>query len=110
MENTQQYLSCHEEILRLVREMRGAAQSSNWDRLTALQAPYIEQVDRLKCASYSQELSHSERQYRYELLKAILSEDAAVRNLVMPAFARVSELLSSGRRRRDLSHAYSMAD
>lgn len=105
-----QYLACHEEILRLACQMHRAAQRSDWDRVTELQAPYVHEVDRLKDSKENLELSDSEREYRYKILSAILTEDAAIRNLLMPAFARVGEMLNSSRRRKELVHAYRMAD
>jgi len=108
--DSRQYLACHQEILRLACQMHRAALQSDWDLLTELQAPYIREVERLKGDKANVQLSASEREYRYEMLKAILSEDAAIRNLLMPAFERVSAMLINGRRRQGLARAYCTAD
>ena len=107
---SRQYLACHEEILRLVRAMHDAARQGDWIKLSELQVRYIGQVDLLKAAGDSPDLSAGERAHRYEILQAILFEDAAIRNLVAPAFARISSLLDSGRRQQALAHAYRAAE
>lgn len=104
--DSQAFLACHEEILRLARLMRGAAQRSDWNALTDLQKQYVRHVDMLRQYSASQTLSASERAYRYDLLKAILSEDAAIRNLIAPEYERIGNLLNNTRRQQGLVNAY----
>ncbi|WP_020205897.1 MULTISPECIES: flagellar protein FliT [Cupriavidus] len=99
-------IACYEALLVLSGQMCEAARAGDWDALSALQARYVAQVNVLRNNDDVVLLSPQERRYRYQMLETILSQDAAIRNLVMPQIERLGHLLNNSRRRQELHHAY----
>lgn len=99
-------IACYEELLGLSGQMCEAARASDWDSLSALQTRYVAQVNVLRNNDDVALLSPEERRYRYQMLESILSQDAAIRNLVMPQLERLGNLLNHSRRRMELHHTY----
>ncbi len=99
-------ITCYEELLRLSSLMCEAARSGNWDTLCVLQSGYVTQVGTLKSIDDVALLTAEERRYRYRMLETILSQDAAIRNLVTPKMEELGYLLNNSRRRQELHHTY----
>ncbi|WP_427307946.1 flagellar protein FliT [Cupriavidus sp. H39] len=107
LQQSNRLIACYEALLRLSARMCEAAQRQDWDGLATLQASYVAEVNVLKSLQDdAATLTDEERRYRYQMLETILSQDAAIRNLVMPQLARLAELINSSRRRQGLHHAY----
>ncbi len=100
-------IACYEELLRLSGLMCEAARAGQWETLGALQTGYVAQVNTLKIIDDVASLTADERRYRYGMLETILSQDAAIRNLVTPKLEELGQLLNNSRRRQDLHQAYS---
>jgi len=103
------FLARHETVLRLMREMHGAARRGDWEHVSVLQAPYAEQVERLRAQGDGPLLTAHERALRLSLLRAIVAEDAAIRALLEPAVAEVRGRLDNGRRQQALVQTYGAA-
>lgn len=101
-----QIIACYEELLRLSGLMCEAARAGQWDTLCTLQTGYVAQVHTLKSIDHVASLTAEERRYRYRMLETILSQDAAIRNLVTPRMEELGYLLNNSRRRQELHHTY----
>ncbi|MCP3018877.1 flagellar protein FliT [Cupriavidus basilensis] len=106
LQQKKQIIACYEELMRLSGLMCEAARAGRWDTLCALQTAYVAQVNTLKSIDDVASLSAEERRYRYRMLETILSQDAAIRNLVTPKMEELGYLLNNSRRRQELHHAY----
>ena len=74
--------------------MLSAARKSLWADLIGLEEEYRQLVDGLKEAEVGIRLSAAERARKYDLIRRILADDAAIRDLASPRMARLSALFS----------------
>lgn len=102
-------LTCYVELEALAKRMLGAAQAGRMDDVYALQESYLARVEHLKTLDHDTPASVDERDRRRDHLERILACDAAIRDLLMPEWNRLSDLLRNSRRQRDLHQAYQPA-
>lgn len=89
-----EYFARYEAIAAVSARMLGAARGALWAEVMDLEAEYRQLVDGLKDAEVGVLLSAAERTRKYELIRRILSDDAAIRDLASPRMARLSALFS----------------
>ena len=106
MTNNAEYFARYEAIAAISSCMLAAAQRSLWNELEHLQDEYRFLVDALKEAEFDVQLNDAERLRKYELLRRILADDAAIRELASPRLAKLSTLFASGRPARVLKELY----
>lgn len=92
------YFACYEAIAAVSALMLRAARGADWDSLAGLQDQYRLLVEELKDADHGVRLSADERARKYQLIRQILADDAAVRDLATPELARLSALFSGTER------------
>lgn len=102
-------LSCYAELEAIGGHMLRAAQAGRLDDVYTLQQSYLECVDQLKTFNHDAPISADERNRRRDHLERILSCDAAIRELLVPEWTRLGDLLRSSHRQRDLHKAYQPA-
>lgn len=88
------YFAGYEAIAAVSALMLRAARGADWDELSGLQERYRLLVDELKDADHGVQLSTEERARKYQLIRQILADDAAIRDLSSPALAHLSALFS----------------
>jgi flagellar protein FliT len=71
-----------------------AAREGEWSELKAMQSAYRELVDQLKETNAGSDLDESARARKLDLVKKILADDAAIRDLSSPSLARLSALFT----------------
>ncbi len=94
MSSKADYFARYEAIAAISGQMLTAAQRALWSELIDLQEEYRQLVDLLKHAEGVVRLSDAERARKYELIRQILADDAAIRDLASPRMARLSALFS----------------
>ena len=97
MKTTQEYFTHYEEIAELSARMLAAARSGDWGELKIMQGEYRELVDGLREVDAGSELDDSARARKLELVRRILADDAAIRDLSAPSLARLSALFTVNR-------------
>lgn len=97
MTNTQEYFAHYEAIAELSARMLAAARSGEWGELKTMQGMYRELIDGLREVDASSELDDTARARKLELVRRILADDAAIRDLSAPSLARLSALFSVNR-------------
>ncbi|CDY78188.1 Flagellar biosynthesis protein FliT [Caballeronia glathei] len=102
MNTNQEYFAHYEAIATLSGQMLAAARSGEWGELKAMQGAYRELVDRLKEVDAGSELDDTARARKLDLVKKILADDAAIRDLTAPSLARLSALFTVNRPARVL--------
>jgi flagellar protein FliT len=106
MESAEQLFGRYEAIAKVVAQMLGAAREDKWTVLIELQKKYSELVDSLRPIDATFELDEHQRARKHDLIRRILSDDAAIRDLATPRLARLSALLASSRHTRALNEMY----
>jgi len=99
-------LDQYRAVLRAVENMHDEARQQNWIAMEQCAHRYRASVDVLRDHPGYASLDATANDERRMLLAAILRHDAAVRDLISPAQARVGALLTSLRRQSKLLHSY----
>lgn len=92
MTSKAEYFARYEAIAAVSAQMLCAARNSHWNDLIGLQEEYSLLIEALKAAESSARLTVSERARKYDLIRQILADDAAIRDLADPVMARLSAL------------------
>jgi flagellar protein FliT len=105
MTSNEEYFARYEAIAAISSRMLTAAQEALWNDLVPLQDEYRRLVDALKAAESGVALSDTERARKFDLIRQILADDAAIRDLANPRMAKLSALFA-GRPARVLKELY----
>lgn len=106
MTHDQTQLQTYESISLLSTQMLEAARRSDWGRLTSLERDCSHLVDQLRRTEGGLAADDARRARKVEIIKKVLAEDAAIRDLVEPWMAELQALIGSTGRRRQLQQAY----
>jgi flagellar protein FliT len=106
MENSQNTLRYYESIKRTTGEMLSAAQRGDWDNLLRNEARCHELIGQLKAHVKAHPLSGTERQQKIAIIRQVLADDAAIRNLLDPWLAKVGTLLQTNAAAKKAGQAY----
>jgi len=105
MTSNKEYFARYEAIAEISSRMLTAAREALWNDLVPLQDEYRVLVDALKDAESGVKLSDTERVRKFDLIRQILADDAAIRDLANPRMANLSALFA-GRPARVLKELY----
>jgi flagellar protein FliT len=105
MTSNAEYFARYEAIAAISCSMLIAARRARWSDLVHLQEEYRHQVEALKDADSGVKLDDAERLRKYALIRQILADDAAIRDLANPGMANLSALFA-GRPGRVLKEMY----
>jgi flagellar protein FliT len=97
MNSKADYLAHYEAIAVISARMLAAARSALWSELLELQEEYRVLVDMLCEIGPRFALDAHERMRKYDLIRQILADDAAIRDLANPGVARLSAFFSARR-------------
>jgi flagellar protein FliT len=97
MNATAEYLAHYEAIAAVSARMLAAARKALWNDLIELQEEYRALVDMLREMDAGAPLSENERGRKFDLIRQILADDAAIRDLANPSVARLSVFFSARR-------------
>lgn len=97
MNSKADYFARYEAIAVVSSRMLLAARRALWTELTELQEEYRALIDALRDVDAGVALDEQERLRKYDLIRQILADDAAIRDLVNPSVARLSAFLSARR-------------
>ncbi|AOK28179.1 flagellar biosynthesis protein FliT [Burkholderia singularis] len=97
MSRKDEYFARYEAIVDVSGRMLVAARDAAWHSLSGLQAEYLRLVDGLRQAEEGVLLDDAERRRKFELIRRILADDAAIRDLAAPEVARLAMLIHASR-------------
>jgi flagellar protein FliT len=100
------YIAHYEAIAAISARMLLAARKALWSEMIELQEEYRSLVDMLLDIDESVSLDENERIRKYDLIRQILADDAAIRDLANPSVARLSAFLSARRPVRVLNELF----
>ncbi len=95
MTSNAEYFARYEAIAAISDRMLMAAREALWNDIVGLQEEYRRLVDGLKHAEDGVKLDDTERARKYELIRRILADDAAIRDLANPRMAKLSALFAA---------------
>lgn len=104
--NEQDVIVAYERILGYTSQMLEAARASDWDRLVALEQDCKKLVERLIADNTGQPLNSEFQQRKTEIIRKVLADDAAIRNITQPWMAQLQNILGSAGREQRLHRAY----
>ncbi|RFU43697.1 flagellar protein FliT [Paraburkholderia sp. DHOC27] len=105
MTSNTEYFARYEAIAAISARMLTTARRALWNDLVLLQEEYRHLVDALKEAETGVRLNERERARKFDLIRQILADDAAIRDLANPRMATLSALFA-GRQARVLKELY----
>lgn len=103
-------IQTYEAILEVTARMLDAARNSDWDLLVEREHECRALVDKLVAARVEVELDDDARKRKAEIIRKVLSDDAAIRDLTQPWLARLQHMMTSAGRERQLHAAYGRPD
>jgi flagellar protein FliT len=99
-------LTVYESVADLTGQMLAAADSSDWERLVALEQQCSARVSTLRASEAGQPLTATARQRKVALIKKVLADDRRIRDLTEPWMAQLSKLINNNGTQRRLANAY----
>ena len=107
MSSKADYFARYEAIAAVSSRMLSAARHALWNDLMELREEYRALVDALRDVDAGLSLDEHDRMRKYDLIRQILADDAAIRDLLNPSVARLSVFFSARRPAHVLKELFS---
>ena len=104
--DTQRLLSTYQSLARTTGDMLDAARSGDWDKLVDLEKHCAELVTRMSALEADDPLSEAVRSHKSQMLRQVLSDDAAIRNITEPWLQQLGTMLGANRHEQRLLRSY----
>lgn len=101
------HLSLCESVARATGRMLEAARAGDWDALVVAEQACAILVDRLRSGGEAPPLDAAQANRKEALIRQMLADDAAIRDITQPELARLATLISASARESRLARAYS---
>jgi flagellar protein FliT len=103
---TQHLLRTYDQLSNTTANMLSAARTGDWDRLVRLEKDCSKLIAHLSTIERDDPLPTDLRARKAALIRKVLADDAAIRNITEPWVARLGAALGANRRERKLLDAY----
>jgi flagellar protein FliT len=103
---TEQLLETYDRLLSTTAHMLSAAQAGDWQRLVSLENDCSELVACLSRLENDDPLPEGLRVRKAAMIRKVLADDAAIRDITEPWLARLGTMLSANRREQQLLRSY----
>ncbi|WP_124951217.1 flagellar protein FliT [Sulfuriferula thiophila] len=104
--NSEEVISLYEAVAVITKQMLTAARQGEWEQLTALESNCAGHIHTLQMGEAPVKLSSELRSRKLAVIKQILADDRAIRDITEPWMAQLSNLINSGNTERKLSMTY----
>lgn len=104
--NSIELLEVYEKVSVITSNMLEAARSSDWDLLEKLEQDCSLEVSTLRDHERNGDLPKELRDRKISIIKQILADDRAIRDLTEPWMQQLSQLMKSTNTSRKLSQSY----
>jgi flagellar protein FliT len=104
--DTETLLSTYDVLSATTGRMLAAARHEDWDRLVSLEKDCADLVARLSALETDDPLPAGIRERKAALLRKVLADDAAIRDLTQPYLKRLEAMLGTNRSEQRLLDAY----
>lgn len=99
-------LSAYDSLSATTGRMLAAARREDWDRLVSLEKDCADIVARLSALETEDPLPAALRDRKAALLRKVLADDAAIRDITQPYLKRLEAMLGTNRSEQRLLNAY----
>lgn len=106
MMNNQEIIILYETVATITDQMLAAARAGDWEKLAVLESRCADHVNILKTGEPPLPLTGAVRARKVEIIKKILADDRAIRDLAEPWMAKLSLLINSSGTERKLNNTY----
>jgi flagellar protein FliT len=103
---TERLLETYDQLSHTTGQMLSAAQAGDWERLVSLEKDCTDLVARLSAIESDDPLSAALRTRKAALIRKVLADDAAIRDITEPWLARLGAMLGANRREQQLFNSY----
>jgi len=104
--DTQRLLSTYECLARTTGHMLNAAQSGDWDKLVGLEKHCADLVARMSELESEDSLPETLRSHKAQMIRKVLADDAAIRNITEPWLQQLGTMLGTNRHEQRLLRTY----
>lgn len=104
--DTEALLSTYDSLSVTTGHMLSAARHGDWDRLVSLEQDCADIVARLSALETEDPLPPAVRARKAALLRKVLADDAAIRDITQPYLKRLEAMLGANRSEQRLLNAY----
>lgn len=104
--DTETLLSTYDALSATTGHMLAAARREDWDRLVSLEQNCAELVARLSSLESDDPLPTGIQHRKAALLRKVLADDAAIRDITQPYLKRLEAMLGANRSEQRLLNAY----
>lgn len=103
---TEQLLETYDRLSNTTAHMLGAAQAGDWERLADLEKDCSALVARLSSLENDDPLPEPVRIRKGAMIRKVLADDAAIRDITEPWLERLGTMLGANRREQQLLDSY----
>jgi flagellar protein FliT len=104
--NSFELLNVYEKVAHITAEMLEAARANDWESLAQLESNCSQHVSTLKEFEGSTSLPEDLKAKKISLIKQILADDRAIRDITEPWMHNLANLMKSTSTSRKLSQSY----
>lgn len=104
--DSQKLLDTYDCLARTTGQMLSAAQSGDWDKLVDLERRCAELIARMSALETEDPLPEDLRNRKAAMIRKVLTDDAAIRNITEPWLEQLGAMLGSNVQERRLLRAY----
>ena len=108
-QETEQLLRTYDQLSTTTAHMLSAAQASDWQRLVVLDKDCSDLVALLSRLENDDSLPAELRVRKAGMIRKVLADDAAIRDITEPWLARLGTMLGANRREQQLLKSYGPA-
>lgn len=103
---TERLLETYDRLSNTTAHMLNAAQAGDWERLVNLEQDCSSLVARLSHLENDDPLPEGIRVRKAAMIRKVLADDAAIRDITEPWLARLGTMLGANRREQQLLQSY----
>ena len=104
--NSEEVISLYESVAQITQQMLAAARQGDWEQLATLESHCAGHIHTLQMREAPVKISGELRTRKVAVIKQILADDRAIRDITEPWIAQLSNLINSGNTERKLSMTY----
>lgn len=104
--NSLELLIVYEKVAQITADMLVAARANDWDLLSKLESDCSDHVGTLKKFEGPTELPSELKAKKITIIKQILADDRAIRDITEPWMQNLANLMKSSSTSRQLSQSY----
>jgi flagellar protein FliT len=106
---TERLVSTYDELGRTTGHMLNAALESRWDDLVALESQCAALIETMSALEIEDPLPQSLRAHKAAMIRKVLADDAAIRNITEPWLQQLGSMLGANRHSQRLLRTYGPA-